>query len=1185
MVDALDHTASEPVQENVVPATCKEEGSYDSVVYCSVCGEELSKEQKSIEKLPHTEETIPAVPATCTETGLTEGKQCTVCGEVIKAQETVAATGHTWADATCTVPKTCSVCGATEGEELGHNYVGEVTTPATCTTKGEKTYTCSVCGDNYTEEIAIDENAHTLNYDDAHITYHIATCECGYSKQEEHIKEEYCELCHKPAYGESQPVTVNNTLSSNGWANESKHTSLEIDDAVMVTLASKTSTGNTGKYYTSGNDWRLYQTEDAKIKIAVSDGYTIVSVKITYNISNSGTLKFNGSNVASKTVVDVNAQSIEFSVGNTGTKTNGQVRITAIEVIYKAPNVTCDHSKNTNDLSEVTKDPTCTETGIETIKCSYCDGNIETVIPANGHDYKAVVTAPTCTTEGYTTHTCSACGDSYTDDQTDALDHDWDEGTVTTPATCTTTGILTRECKREGCSETKDETIAIAPHTEATIPGTPASCTEIGYTDGVECSVCHAVLTPQEEIPVLGHIDDNSDLKCDRCTENMCKHTSTTTTTVEATCTEAGSITVTCDGCNLVLSTTEIPALNHDEISHEAKASTCTEQGYDAYVTCSRCDYTTRGEDLPLAPHTPVVDEEVKATCLSTGLTQGSHCGVCNVVITEQQIIEKTAHTWGDDTVCDVCKEKGAWTKTDLSNIKATDVVVITWTKGTTTWALPNDGGASTPEAIVIKVAGDKLSDAPADNLKWNIGQDGSNLTIYPNGTTAKWLYCTDSNSGVRVGDNENKVFTIDASSGYLKHTATSRYVGVYTTNPDVRCYTNTTGNTAGQTLAFYVLAGTGEYQCDHANTTTTTVDATCTTDGSTTVVCDDCGETISTETTSATGHSYTDHVCTACGESEPTYTVTVTADEGIVWEFTSGDKASGENGTYQFYNSNVVITINSVPFGKIAVINKDGEETPLNTNTFEFLVASANVTIEITLMDDPTICQHTNKGEWYPDGDENHARDCADCTATKVNTESHTLKTEMIADSDSQHKISCDTCGYSKNVDCTYTDGTCVCGREEPVAAEPTTLATFNLGADGAAGKYDGNTTAITTYNETNNGYSLSLTDLSKVYQSATDSKGQSCLKLGSGSAAGKFTFIVPANVTKVIIYVAQYKANATKIKVNNVSYTITTASSSGAYTAIEVDTSTNKTVSFTTVSGGYRAMVNTIEFIGLPN
>ena len=77
--------------------------------------------------------------------------------------------------------------------------------------------------------------------------------------------------------------------------------------------------------------------------------------------------------------------------------------------------------------------PTCTENGLTAgVKCSVC-GEIITSqqeIPANGHKYESVVTAPTCTEQGYTTYTC-ACGDSYVDDYTDPLGHDFENGTCT----------------------------------------------------------------------------------------------------------------------------------------------------------------------------------------------------------------------------------------------------------------------------------------------------------------------------------------------------------------------------------------------------------------------------------------------------------------------------------------------------------------------------------------------------------------------------------------------------------------------------------------------------------------------------------------------------------------------------------------------------------------------------------
>lgn len=138
--------------------------------------------------------------------------------------------------------------------------------------------------------------------------------------------------------------------------------------------------------------------------------------------------------------------------------------------------------------------------------------------------------------------------------------------------------------------------------------------------------------------------------------------------------------------------------------------------------------------------------------------------------------------------------------------------------------------------------------------------------------------------------------------------------------------------------------------------------------------------------------------------------------------------------------------------------------------------------------------------------------------------------------------------------------------------------VATFEFGVNGTATHSDGS--SASSYSESNSGYTLTLSNLTNVYKNARDAKGNSCLKLGAGSKAGSFSFTVPDDVEKVILKVAQYKANTTKITVNSTSYTITTASSNGAYTDIEVDTSSTKTVSLTTVSGGYRAMLNTIEF-----
>lgn len=145
--------------------------------------------------------------------------------------------------------------------------------------------------------------------------------------------------------------------------------------------------------------------------------------------------------------------------------------------------------------------------------------------------------------------------------------------------------------------------------------------------------------------------------------------------------------------------------------------------------------------------------------------------------------------------------------------------------------------------------------------------------------------------------------------------------------------------------------------------------------------------------------------------------------------------------------------------------------------------------------------------------------------------------------------------------------------------AAAADTEVEFNLGANGSASHYDGSEKS--SYSETVDGYTLNITGGTKMYTGARDAKGNSCIKLGTGSAAGGFSFTVPDDVTTVHIEVAKYKTNTSKLTVNGTSKTLSGASNNGEYDVITVDTSATKTVTLTTVSGGYRAMVNTISFV----
>ena len=102
-VEALGHTAAEAVVENEVAADCVNAGSYDEVVYCSVCDEEVSRETITVDALGHTAAEAVVeneVAATCTEAGSYDNVvYCSVCDEEISRETiTVEATGHNDAD-------------------------------------------------------------------------------------------------------------------------------------------------------------------------------------------------------------------------------------------------------------------------------------------------------------------------------------------------------------------------------------------------------------------------------------------------------------------------------------------------------------------------------------------------------------------------------------------------------------------------------------------------------------------------------------------------------------------------------------------------------------------------------------------------------------------------------------------------------------------------------------------------------------------------------------------------------------------------------------------------------------------------------------------------------------------------------------------------------------------------------
>lgn len=160
------------------------------------------------------------------------------------------------------------------------------------------------------------------------------------------------------------------------------------------------------------------------------------------------------------------------------------------------------------------------------------------------------------------------------------------------------------------------------------------------------------------------------------------------------------------------------------------------------------------------------------------------------------------------------------WEETTLAGLTSSDVFVIVGTNSSGSYAMTNNNGTSSaPGASEVTIADGKITSTVADNMKWNIsGNAEDGYVFYPNGDSEKWLYCTNTNNGVRVGTNSNKTFKITDSYPY--NTATSRYVGIYNSQ-DWRCYTSINSNISNQSFTFYkkVSSGGGKTDSDLALT------------------------------------------------------------------------------------------------------------------------------------------------------------------------------------------------------------------------------------------------------------------------------------------------------------------------------------------------------------------------------
>lgn len=474
------HQASKEEIENRTEPTCLKSGYYDEVTRCSLCDTLLIISPITIPATGHTESKLATVLPTCEKTGLTEGTECTVCGEAIIIQEEIPPNGHAPLPAVIE-NKLEPTCKSGSYDEVAY---------------------CEICN----AEVSRVSNVIPPLYPHSPLPS---------------VRENYIEpICKMGGYDEVIYCSeCDSILEKASFTLEPQHTPITLD-AVLPTC--------TENGFTEGEKCSLCEAILVEQTIILASGHVKGEAKIEDKVEatckdgsyNSVVYCLTCGEPLSKEIIILPAkdkckpsEALKENYVEPKCKTGGYDSITYCSVCEKMlskTHITLEavHKK------EATKGypPTCTSDGLSDGEiCTDCKKVLvkQNVIPKGHTEITINGEAPTCISNGYTDgKECSVCHTVLLEKtvippnpsahQTEIL--------PATQATCKETG-LTKGERCILCKETvvPQEITPLLPHSEVKIEAVSPTCTKDGSTEGKKCSVCGTVTVKPIPIPKSEH--------------------------------------------------------------------------------------------------------------------------------------------------------------------------------------------------------------------------------------------------------------------------------------------------------------------------------------------------------------------------------------------------------------------------------------------------------------------------------------------------------------------------------------------------------------------------------------------------------------------------------------------------------------------------------------------------------